>query len=113
MKCFFIERGQIDVYAPTLKAAKEAGEESHIIISTLNEGDFFGEAALLTNVPRRASCRASSFCDVLVLKSGDFHKVKTKSAAFHTQISNIHELRTQDLEKALAIIKSGDEIPRN
>eukprot|EP00755_Sulcionema_specki_P014302 Sspe_Gene.56308::Locus_30988_Transcript_1_1_Confidence_1.000_Length_3776::g.56308::m.56308/K04952/CNGB1; cyclic nucleotide gated channel beta 1 len=44
-------------------------------IFTLSSGDFFGEIALLVEVPRTATIVASTFCNVLVLQRDDFNNV--------------------------------------
>jgi len=101
---FFIERGQVDVYAPTRGSQDANAEGSQVIIATLGEGDFFGEAALLDNVPRTASCRAASFCDVLVLKASDFHRVRQKNEDFHSHLESVSRSRSKDLSKAIEIL---------
>ena len=41
-------------------------------INTMNEGDFFGEIALVTKMPRTATVTATSDVDVLVITERDF-----------------------------------------
>ena len=61
---YFINRGE----AETL-------DENNHAIRTLREGDFFGEIALLLSLPRTASVRAKTECDLFVLEQCDFKRV--------------------------------------
>jgi CRP-like cAMP-binding protein len=44
-------------------------------INTMKEGDFFGEIALVTKMPRTATVTATSDVDVLVITERDFDKL--------------------------------------
>jgi CRP/FNR family transcriptional regulator, cyclic AMP receptor protein len=48
-------------------------------INTMKEGDFFGEIALVTKMPRTASVIATSDVDVLVITERDFDALLKKS----------------------------------
>ncbi len=54
---YFIVRGDVEIL--------DADESK--ILNTLSGGDFFGEIALFMDVPRTASVRATTFCDLYVL----------------------------------------------
>jgi glucose-6-phosphate 1-dehydrogenase len=60
---YFICRGQVEVL----------DEEKRVAV--LNEGDFFGELALLMSIPRTATIRAMTICDLFVLDKADFNRV--------------------------------------
>ena len=48
-------------------------------INTMREGDFFGEIALVTKMPRTATVTATSDVDVLVITERDFDMLLKKS----------------------------------
>src|ERR671933_978105 len=48
-------------------------------INTMREGDFFGEIALVTKMPRTATVTAKSNVDVLVITERDFDALLKKS----------------------------------
>jgi CRP-like cAMP-binding protein len=48
-------------------------------INTMKEGDFFGEIALVTKMPRTATVTATSDVDVLVITERDFDSLLKKS----------------------------------
>ncbi len=58
---YFICRGDVQVIG-----------ENEEVLSTLNEGSFFGEIALLMSQPRTATIRAKDNCDLFVLEQSDF-----------------------------------------
>ena len=58
---YFICRGDVQVIG-----------ENDEVLSTLNEGSFFGEIALLMSQPRTATIRAKDNCDLFVLEQSDF-----------------------------------------
>ena len=60
---YFVARGEVEVL------------DGERVLSTLGEGNFFGEKSLLLAEPRSASVRARSQCDVYVLDKSDFIKV--------------------------------------
>jgi CRP-like cAMP-binding protein len=50
-------------------------------INTMKEGDFFGEIALVTKMPRTASVTATTDVDVLVITERDFDALLKRSPA--------------------------------
>jgi CRP-like cAMP-binding protein len=48
-------------------------------INTMKDGDFFGEIALVTKMPRTATVTATSDVDVLVITERDFDNLLKKS----------------------------------
>ena len=48
-------------------------------INTMKEGDFFGEIALVTKMPRTATVTATTDVDVLVINERDFDALLKKS----------------------------------
>jgi len=62
---YFISSGTVEVIAA----------DGQNILSTLSDGDFFGEIALLFQRPRTASIRAIDFCDMYSLDKETFERV--------------------------------------
>lgn len=56
-------------------------------IAELNEGNFFGELALLDNWPRSAQARAVDDTDLAVLFRGDFERLMVSHAGIASKIS--------------------------
>jgi ATP-binding cassette subfamily B protein len=67
-KLYLIERGQVEV-----TAHHETGGEQHL--NTLHEGDYFGEIALLLDIPRTASVHALGPVQLLTLSKADFRQL--------------------------------------
>lgn len=63
-RLYVLVRGRVEVIR-----ASASGERR---IAVLDDGDFFGEMALLSGAPRGASVRALSFCTCLSLDRADF-----------------------------------------
>ncbi|MSR31095.1 MAG: glucose-6-phosphate dehydrogenase [Gemmataceae bacterium] len=61
---FIISRGSVEVL-------NEAGK----VMATLADGAFFGELSLLNSIPRTATIRALTPCDVFILDKADFDRV--------------------------------------
>jgi glucose-6-phosphate 1-dehydrogenase len=61
---YFIARGQVEVL-----------DKQGNCLTTLCEGEFFGELALLLSQPRKSSVRAKKACDLFVLEKADFDRV--------------------------------------
>lgn len=57
---FIVTRGELDV-------VRRASDGDPVIVGTLGEGEFFGEASLLTGSPRTATVRARTATEVLIL----------------------------------------------
>lgn len=82
---FFISHGRVEVIS-------EDGAE---VYATLNEGNFFGEIALLTMEPRTATIRAADYCDLYVLHKKVFDRVLEKYPEFSENIRLQAEKRRQ------------------
>jgi putative ABC transport system ATP-binding protein len=77
-KFYLIRRGQVDVVAQVGTEAKQ--------LATLGQGDFFGEAALLTGEPRNASVIALNDVLLYALGKADFQAVLANSASFEEEL---------------------------
>lgn len=77
-KFYLIRSGSAEVHVAD-------GAESRLV-ATLREGDFFGEAALLTGEPRNATVRAATALEVYVLGKDDFKSVIESSASFKEEL---------------------------
>ncbi len=61
----------------------------------LEERDFFGEMALLTNAVRTATVVAVKVTDLLVLEAEDFHRLVAKTPLLRTRMEEAAHLRAQ------------------
>jgi len=59
------------------------------VVATIGRGDFFGEAALITEEPRNATCRAKEDCVLYTLGKTDFNVALESSATFKEQLLKV------------------------
>ena len=75
---FLICRGEVEVLDGQGK-----------VMTTLREGDIFGEVALLLSEPRTATVRATTMCDLFVLDKADFGHILRDQQQFAVAIKKI------------------------
>ncbi len=74
----------------SVKITRSSPEGDEVILCILSEGDFFGEMALLDQLPRSADAVAFDQCEVLVLNRSDFLRfLWNNEHAIHTVLSSI------------------------
>jgi Na+:H+ antiporter len=90
-----------------LISAGERGDQMYFISSgvvqataagqrfLLTRGDFFGEMALVLDVPRQADVTALSYCQLLVLEARDFNALLRHSPAIKHQIDQAAAARAE------------------
>jgi CRP-like cAMP-binding protein len=64
------------------------------LITTLGEGAFFGEMALVTNDKRSATANATSFCDVFELHRESFDRVTKSYPEFLAHVEDVMKKRS-------------------
>jgi hypothetical protein len=79
---YMIHAGQVDILT---------SENKHI--ASLNEGAVFGEIALISDGPRTATARASSYCDLYALPREDFAKIVESYPHFKSHLEEISRAR--------------------
>jgi voltage-gated potassium channel len=84
---YFISRGEVSVLS-----ADEA-----IQYAQLGSGQFFGEISLLLSMPRTATIRARTFCDLYRLDKRQFDRVIERYPAFKESIGELAERRRQEI----------------
>ena len=74
------------------------------VLDTLHDGDYFGEIALLLDVPRTANVRAIGSCNLLVLSKADFQTVVQYLPQVAEQLGSVSQgrLAAQQAEPAAA-----------
>ena len=82
-KMYFINKGSVEVVSP------DGGQ----VYATLNEGDFFGEIALLLKQPRNANIRAVDYCDLYTLDKASFDLAISNHPEFESHIKNMAKER--------------------
>ncbi len=79
---YIVKRGQIEIFHPT----EEEGEQPEKVAEINNSG-FFGEMALISDVPRNASAKAVVDSEVFILSKDDFKKLLNTNQTLAEQIS--------------------------
>ncbi len=82
---YFISSGAVEVIAP----------DGQTVLTTLTDGAFFGEIALLFQQPRSASVRAIDFCDLYSLDKETFERILSFFPDFATHVREEAQRRQQ------------------
>ena len=69
-------------------------------VSEIGQGGFFGEIALISNVPRTASVRATEDCILVKLDGDTFWKILTENIGLSMFIETVAESRTREIGSA-------------
>jgi len=85
---FFISKGMVEVLS---------SDGSRVAL--LKDGQFFGEISLLLSVPRTASIRALTFCDMYILDKETFDNIIRKFPEFEMSVKKLAEERKKELEE--------------
>lgn len=80
---FFVASGQVEVMDPSGQS----------VVATLQKGAFFGEIALLSQVPRTASVRTLEPSELYALKAKDFQATLDLFPEFAEQVQKISKER--------------------
>jgi len=83
---YVIEKGQCEVLRMT------GDEQQHL--ADLGAGDYFGEMAVLADVSRNATIRATKPLDVLLIPKSDFNLLKTSVPVFGDHFRRLMERRS-------------------
>jgi CRP-like cAMP-binding protein len=70
------------IRAGNVRILRHADGKPDLVLSTLSRGDYFGEIALLRDVPRTATCRASDAVELYTLHRSDFEALRGQSEDF-------------------------------
>lgn len=92
-KFYIIKEGEVEVL--------QDADGLERTVAWLNRGDYFGEIALLKEVPRTASCKAKTPVELLVLTKADFNRLEISSKIQKT-ISQAELFKTIPAFKELA-----------
>jgi len=77
---YLIRTGSVDV------VVEKQGKKQ--VVAKLDEGDYFGETALMTDAPRNATVVATSGCVFYTLDKESFQSVLKRSPTFEEQLRN-------------------------
>lgn len=84
---FFIKKGSVDV----------VNSDGSIKFATLLEGQFFGEIALLLQLPRTANIIANEYCDLYKLNKETFDSILDRYPEFKKSIAEMAEKRRLEM----------------
>lgn len=93
---YFILDGEVEIFGKDWR-------------STLGKGDFFGEIALLKDVPRTASARARSRCQCLELTAYNFKQFTAGRPELLATINEVAERRYAEAKKSNPLEKAGTD----
>lgn len=99
---FIIDRGEVSVELTRTHGA--------VPVAKLGPGKFFGEMALMTGETRKATVRAATDCELLVVDHGAFHETLSSSPGVVEKVSDLLATRQAELE-AVASETGRDTMP--
>lgn len=84
-RMYVIRKGQVEVL------------RDGVALAMLGPGEYFGEMALLSNLPRNATVRTTQPADVLAIAKGDFAKLLATFPEFGAGIAGLAAQRSEEL----------------
>lgn len=90
---YILIRGEAEVFIETVHGERHT-------LNTLRKGDFFGEMALLTGAPRRASVLALGDVECYRLDKDAFEKILHARPSIAEEVSHMLAVRTAELDSA-------------
>jgi len=87
---YVIERGEVIVELPR--------DHGHVEVARLGRGKFFGEMGMMTGAARRATVRAATECELLVINHEAFHDTLAENRDVVERISDLLAARQTELE---------------
>jgi voltage-gated potassium channel len=81
---FFVVKGELSIL-----------KEGNDLLNILRDGDFFGEIALFKNIPRTATIRSETYCDLYSLDKENFDFVVKKYPDFASKMDVQTNLRNE------------------
>jgi len=89
---YLIARGRLEVLHP-----RAGGGE--VMVAVLEDGDCFGEIALLTHSPRSATVRTRTECILLSLGRGQFEQLMERFPEVREAVSALSRARLEELQR--------------
>ncbi len=71
----------------------EIRSRENALVATLEDGQFFGEMALLSDRPRGATARAATYCEVYLLRKDSFLSAMRTFPEFKASVEKIAQSR--------------------
>lgn len=91
---YIIKKGNVEIY----NEPKEEGDLPKKI-AEITDGGFFGEMALVSDIPRNASAKTLSDCEIFILSKDDFKKLLASNTVLAEQISATVVSRVNENDK--------------
>ncbi|MFI5118781.1 MAG: cyclic nucleotide-binding domain-containing protein [Thermoanaerobaculia bacterium] len=91
---FVIQSGTVEIYKRSRR-----GEEQ--LLATLEKGDFFGEMSILEDVPRTASARAKTDCELVRINQSTFDEMLRHNAEIAVRMLRKLSRRLRETTKLL------------
>lgn len=88
---YFISRGKVEI-------TSNNGTKNHGI---LEDGDYFGDLSLMLGEKRTASVRALTYCEIFILTSTEFNRIKNEYPEFKDVLTKISSEKTEKLSKLI------------
>jgi MFS family permease len=93
---YIVKRGRVEVVA-------RGDSDAPAHVAGLSRMDYFGEIALLQDVPRTATVLADGEVELYSLTRGDFEQLLARSEAFHETLGTVSAAREADLRTKLLV----------
>jgi CRP-like cAMP-binding protein len=83
---YFLKSGELAIYKFDKKAARNN------LIGYVEPGEIFGEMSFLNNLPRSASVKANTDCEIAIINRSEFNKMfATQDALMQTLVKTLSE----------------------
>jgi voltage-gated potassium channel len=91
---FFISKGAMDII----------NETNNKKYASMSEGDYFGNLSIMLSEKRTASVRTTEFCEIFVLYSEDFFRIKEEYPEF---MKVMKKMSSEKTEKTIQLMLEG------